>query len=317
MKWNKITIDTTTQATDMVSYTLAELGIEGVEVEDHVPLTPFEREKMYVDLLPDEIAPDDGKARISCYIDPEVDVKDLAKRITIEIDKLREYLEIGSGEITFGETEDKDWINNWKQYFKPFRLDENIIIKPTWEELKDKKPEDIVLEIDPGTAFGTGSHETTKLCISQIKKYMKPQDELLDVGTGSGILSILGLKLGAGHAVATDIDENAIIATKENMEVNHVSDKDLQVYQGNVLGDDTFCEKLGYGKYDIVVANILADVIIPLSSIARKFMKKDGYFITSGIIDMKMEEVRQAMETNGFQIVDVVTMGEWVSIVGK
>lgn len=315
MKWNKITIDTTVEATDMISYELNEMGIEGIEVEDHVPLTEEERKKMYVDLLPDEIAPNDGTAKISCYIEPDKDMEALSIQIRDMLNDIGNYMDIGAGTLTFGETADKDWINNWKQFFKPFRLDDTIIIKPTWETLSEQKDGDIVVEIDPGTAFGTGSHETTRLCISQIKKYLKKGDALLDLGCGSGILSIIALKLGAGQVAGTDIDPNAIIATNENLMVNHIPEGEMLAYEGNLLEDEELCQKVGEGKYDIVVANILADVIIPLSSIARRFMKKGGYFITSGIINTKENEVKQAMLSNGFEIVDVVTMGEWVSIV--
>ena len=316
MKWNKITIDTTVEATDMISYELNEMGIEGIEIEDHVPLTAEERKKMYVDLLPDEIAPNDGTAKISCYIDPEEDLEALSIKIREMLKGISRFMDIGAGTLTFGETKDKDWINNWKQFFKPFRLDDTIIIKPTWETLPDQRDGDIVVEIDPGTAFGTGSHETTRLCISQIKKYLKKGDALLDLGCGSGILSIIALKLGAGQVVGTDIDPNAIIATNENLAVNHIPEGDMLAYEGNLLEDEELCQRIGEGQYDIVVANILADVIIPLSAIARRFMKKGGYFITSGIINTKENEVKQAMIDNGFEIVDSIVMGEWVSIVG-
>lgn len=317
MKWNKITIDTTVEATDMISYELAELGIEGIEVEDHVPLTMEERKKMYVDLLPDEIAPNDGTAKISCYIDPDEDIEALSMKISQMLKEVGQFLDVGAATLSFGETEDKDWINNWKQFFKPFRLDDSIIIKPTWETVNDRKEGDIIVEIDPGTAFGTGSHETTRLCISQIKRFLKPGDKVLDLGCGSGILSIIALKLGAGKVVGTDIDPNAIIATKENLAVNHIEEGSMIPYEGNLLEDEALCEKIGEEQYDIVVANILADVIIPLSSIARRFMKEGAYFITSGIINTKEEEVKEAMVKNGFEIVDVIPMGEWVSIVGR
>lgn len=317
MKWNKITIDTTVEATDMISYELSELGIDGIEVQDHVPLTEEERKKMYVDLLPDEIAPNDGKAKIICYPDPEADFPLLVEKIKEKLTEISRFMDVGEATLHFGETKDEDWINNWKQYFKPFRLDENIIIKPTWETVPSKKEDDIVVEIDPGTAFGTGSHETTRLCISQIKRFMNKDAKVLDLGCGSGILSIIALKLGASKVVGTDIDPNAIIATNENLKVNHIPEGDMTAYEGNLLEDETLCKKIGDGQYDIVVANILADVIIPLSSIARRFMKKDGYFITSGIINTKEQEVAKAMKENGFEIVDTISMGEWVSIVGR
>lgn len=314
MKWKKLTIDTTTEATDMISYTLGEIGIEGIEVEDHVPLTEEDRKTMYVDLLPDEIAPDDGSAKISCYLEEDVDLIELAGKIHEELERLREFMDIGPATITFGETEDKDWINNWKQYFKPFRLDEDIIIKPTWEILEEVNEDDLVIQIDPGTAFGTGSHETTRLCITQLKKYITSNCKLLDAGCGSGILAIIGIKLGVKDAIGVDIDPNAITATFDNMAINEVTEEQLKVIQGNILEDQDFQDELGYDCYDIVVANILADVIVPLAGKVTPHLKKGGKFITSGIINTKEEEVKQALLNNDFTIEEVTRMGEWVSI---
>lgn len=317
LKWIKLSIETTTQAVDMISYTLGELGVEGIEVEDHVPLSDADRKVMYVDLLPDEIAPDDGTAIINCYLEEDQAIETLIDHINEELDHIEQFLPVGSRKITLGETEDKDWINNWKQYFKPFRLDDNIIIKPTWETLSEVKEDDLVIQIDPGTAFGTGSHETTKLCITQLKKYIKQDTELLDVGCGSGILSIIGLKLGVHKAFCTDIDPNAIRATLENCEINQITKDQLTVVQGNILEDDEFKKTIGFHCYDIVVANILADVICPLSGIAAQHLKEDGIFITSGIINTKEEEVKNALLTNHFEIIETTYMGEWVSITAR
>lgn len=320
MKWNKITINTTTQAEDMLSYELQEIGLCGVEVEDHVPLSEEDRKIMYVDLLPDEIAPDDGTARVSCYVDEKEDLREVLAKVKNILREMSSYMDIGSGEITLGETEEEDWINNWKVFFKPFRLDENIIIKPTWETVEDVKKGDIVVEIDPGTAFGSGSHETTKLCISQLKKYVHKDSEILDVGTGSGILSIIGLKLGAGHALATDIDPNAIRATEENFEVNHIKKEQAKVCQVNILDEAEAKQfyKQNQGKqYDIIVANILADVIMPLSGLVLPLMKEDGVFITSGIINTMEEPVKAAMEEHGLKVVEVHHMKDWVSVTAK
>lgn len=320
MKWNKITIETTTAAEDLLSYELQEIGLEGVEVEDHVPLSEEDRKIMYVDLLPDEIAPDDGTAKVSCYIDEKDDLDEALAKVKAILEEMSSYMDIGSGKITLGETEEEDWINNWKVFFKPFRLDDNIIIKPTWETVDDVKEDDIVVEIDPGTAFGSGSHETTKLCISQLKKYVSQDSQILDVGTGSGILSIIALKLGAGHAMATDIDPNAIRATEENFEVNHIAKEDAEVYQVNILDEEEskdFSEKNGNKKYDIVVANILADVIIPLSGLVLPLMKEDGVFIASGIINTMEEAVKEAILSNGMEIIEVHHMKDWVSVSAK
>jgi ribosomal protein L11 methyltransferase len=316
-KWNKFTIDTTTEAVDAISYQLGEMGIQGIEVIDHVPLSEEDRKTMYVDLLPDDIAPDDGTAKVVCYVDEDADVEALVADISVMMQELGQFLNVGDATISLGETKDEDWVNNWKKYFKPFRLDDNIIIKPTWEVLEDQKEDDIVVEIDPGTAFGTGSHETTKLCIHQLKKHIKEDTMLLDLGCGSGILSIIGLKLGVKQAVGTDIDPNAISATKENCEINGITKEQMTAYQGNLLTDEEFCKSLGTGCYDIVVANILADVIIPLCGIVTPFLKEDGLFVTSGIINTKEADVVAAMTENHLEIIEINHMKDWVSITAR
>lgn len=329
MKWKKLTLETTTEAVDLVSSMLDEIGIQGIEIEDKVPITEEEKQRMFIDILP-ELGPDDGVANVNFYLDVEEDENEVILKVKEGLEELSAFVNIGSGEIKASETEDKDWMNNWKEFFKPFRVDDTIVIKPTWETLSEVKDTDLVIEIDPGTAFGTGSHETTKLCILNMKKYMKPGDNLLDLGCGSGILSIIGMKLGAKLAVATDIDENAVNASVENAEVNHLKVKRLEVsdtvlrnegllelLDGNVIDDANLRKNIGQNCYDVVVSNILADVIIPLSDVVAEFMKPDGVWISSGIIDMKEEEVKQALDKNGFDIVEVTKMGDWVSIVAK
>lgn len=317
MKWTKITIESTTEATDMLSYVLGEYGVEGIEIEDNIPLSEKDRKAMFIDILP-ELPPDDGIARISCYIDDKIDVKDLCRYISEQLREMSAYMNTGSGNISIGETEDKDWINNWKEFFHPFRLENNIVIQPTWTEPAAAKADDIVIYIDPGTAFGTGSHETTKLCISNLKKYINPNGttDVLDAGCGSGILSIIAMKLGARKVYGIDIDEMAVEASMENLSLNKIPKEKFKVVQGDVIGDKEFADSVaGIGQYDIVVANILADVIIPLSAVIRPFMKENGVFITSGIIDKKEEAVKSALLENGFEIMDITYMGEWVSIV--
>lgn len=329
MKWKKLTLETTTEAVDLVSSMLDEIGIQGIEIEDKVPITEEEKQRMFIDILP-ELGPDDGVANVNFYLDVEEDENEIISKVKEGLEELSAFVNIGSGEIKASETEDKDWMNNWKEFFKPFRVDDTIVIKPTWETLSEVKDTDLVIEIDPGTAFGTGSHETTKLCILNMKKYMKPGDNLLDLGCGSGILSIIGMKLGANLAVATDIDENAVNASVENAEVNHLKVKRLEesdtvlrneglleLLDGNVIDDANLRKNIGQNCYDVVVSNILADVIIPLSDVVAEFMKPDGVWISSGIIDMKEEEVKQALDKNGFDIVEVTKMGDWVSIVAK
>lgn len=327
MKWTKMALTTTAEAEDLVINMLSELGIDGVEIEDNVPITEEEKKKMFIDILP-ELNEADHTAVISFYLDEDDNKEELMNSIKEGIEELRTFVEVGAGTIEVSETEDKDWINNWKEFFKPFRVDDSIVIKPTWETLENSKEEDIVIEIDPGVAFGTGSHETTKLCILNIKKYLKENAKVLDVGCGSGILSIIALKLGATTVAATDIDPNAVTAAHENAEVNHVvacdsleeleNDKNqMAIMAGDIISDERFRHMLGKESYDLVVANILADVIIPLSGVIAENMKPDGLFISSGIIEMKREEVKAALLKNQFEIVEETKMGDWVSFVCK
>jgi len=311
-RWNKYTLETTTEAVDLISYTLNELGIEGVEVEDHVPLQEADKKKLFIDILPD-MKPDDGKAYLSFYIDEAQDSASNIEHILAEIKLLSDFVSLGSLSCKESSTADEDWINNWKEYWKPFMVAENIMIKPTWETLTDVPKETLVVQLDPGTSFGTGMHHTTKLCISQLKKYLEPGQKLLDIGCGSGILSIIGLLLGAGEAAATDIDVHAVATAVENAKVNHILMDKYKVLCGDVISDKAFRQSLGMHKYDLVVANILADVIIPLAAVIKENMCQGGLFISSGIINSKETVVKEALIKNGFEIVDVIRSDEWVS----
>lgn len=315
MKWNKYTIKTTTEAEDLVSGMLLELGIEGIEIEDNVPLSEEDKKTMFIDILP-VLPPDEGVGYVSFYLDDGEDNEGMLVKVRAELDELRSFAEIGEGSITESQTEDKDWINNWKEFFKTFEVDD-IVIRPSWEKTDESHQGKIVIQIDPGTAFGTGMHETTQLCIRQLKKYVNSDTRLLDVGCGSGILSIIGLKLGAAEALGTDIDPNAITATHENIEVNHVPVDRFRVLTGNVIEDTALQEEVGLEKYDVVVANILADIIIPLSGVVSRFLKKGGIYITSGIINTKEEAVVKAIKENGLEILEITRQGEWVSVTAR
>lgn len=316
MKWKKFTIKTTTEAEDFISEMLSEAGIDGIEIEDKVPLTEKETKGMFIDILPD-LGPDDGEAMISFYLDNTYDIPSTLRRVEEGLKEVGTYVNVGSCEITESETEDKDWINNWKQYFKPFVVDD-LLIKPTWEEIPEGVEYKTLIEIDPGMAFGTGKHETTQLCIRGIRKYVKEGDQVLDVGTGSGILAICALLSGAAHTVGTDLDELAIDAARENAEVNHLKPEQYDVYIGNLIDDPAVKDAVGYGRYDVVVANILADVIIALQGEIAPHIKHGGIFITSGIIDMKEEAVKEAISANPeLEIIDVLHQGEWVSVVAR
>ncbi len=314
MIWTKLTIDTSCEAVDLISAFLDELGIEGIEVSDNVPLTDEELKTMFVD-IPLISGEDDGTARVSCFVDDSFDIESLKADIAKELIRLEEFIPVGAKTITLEKTDDdSNWQNNWKQYFKPVRMYDNILVVPAWEEEIDKKDDDILVKIESVLAFGTGGHETTRLCIGQIKKYLKPGQSVFDVGSGSGILSIISVFLGAGYVCGMDIDETAVKASLENAEANGLSEDRINFLCGNLLdGTGDVPER----KYDIVVANILADVIIPLSDVIRPFIKEDGIFITSGIINTKEEEVKTALIKNGFTIVDTVYMNDWVSIVCK
>ncbi len=316
MKWDKFTIETTTEAEDLISNMLMELGIEGMEIEDNIPLSKEDTMAMFVDILP-ELPPDEGKAKVNFYLEPDEDHEELLSKVKEGLEELRTFVEVGAGTITQSQTEDKDWMNNWKQYFKPFTVDD-ILIKPTWEEIPEEDTDKLLIQIDPGTAFGTGMHETTQLCIRQLKKYVAPETKLLDVGTGSGILSIVALKLGAASAVGTALDPNAISAARENMESNQISPEKFQVMIGNIIDDKELQKQIGFGCYDIVVANILADIIIPLQAMIASQIKPGGLFISSGIIDMKEQAVLSAIETNPeLEVTEITRQGEWVSITAK
>lgn len=319
MKWKKFTLTTTTEAVDLVSSAFDEIGIEGIEIEDNIPLTEAETKGMFIDILP-ELPPDEGVAKVSFYLDgdetPEETMMTL-KKVEEALEELKLFCDLGACTIEASETEDKDWINNWKQYFKPFTVDD-ILIKPTWEEIPEEHKDKLLIQIDPGTAFGTGLHETTQLCIRQLKKYVTPETTVIDVGTGSGILGIAALKLGAKHVFGTDLDENAIVAVAENLESNDIPAADFDVVQGNIIDDKAVQDQAGYECYDIAVANILADVIIMLQAEIPVHIKKGGIFITSGIIDMKEEAVKEAFAANdAFEVIEITHQGDWVSVTAR
>ena len=316
LKWNKYTLKTTAEAEDIISNMMMEAGIEGIEIEDKVPLSESDKQQMFVDILPD-IPEDDGVAYISFYLEPEADQEAMLAKVREGLQEIESWgMKIGEGTITASETEDKDWINNWKQYFHQFYVDD-ILIKPSWEEVKPEDEDKMLIQIDPGTAFGTGMHETTQLCIRQLRKFLTKETVLLDVGTGSGILSIISLKLGAKKAVGTDLDPCAIEAVKENTEVNGIDPASFEVMIGNIIDDKAVQDRVGYGCYDIVVANILAEVLVPLTPVILAQLKPGGIYITSGIIDDKEELVVKTVKDCGLEVLEVTYQGEWVSVTAR
>ena len=315
MKWNRFTVKTKTEAEDIVISTLAEVGIEGVEIQDKQPLTEEDKAQMFVDIMPEGPA-DDGIAYLNFYLEEDADKEAILKDVREALDDLKNFMDIGEATIEESQTEDKDWINNWKQYFHQFYVDD-ILIVPTWEEVKAEDKDKMILHIDPGTAFGTGMHETTQLVIRQLKKYVTPDTEMLDVGTGSGILGIVALKLGAKHVLGTDLDPCAVPAVAENKEANQIVDETFDMVIGNIIDDKAIQDQAGYEKYDIVTANILADVLIPLTPVIVNQMKKGAYYITSGILDVKEEVVVEAVKAAGLTVVEVTHQGEWVSVTAR
>ena len=315
MKWNRFTVKTKTEAEDIVISTLAEVGIEGVEIQDKQPLTEEDKAQMFVDIMPEGPA-DDGVAYLNFYLEEDADKEAILKDVREALDDLRNFMDIGEATIEESQTEDKDWINNWKQYFHQFYVDD-ILIVPSWEEVKAEDKDKLILHIDPGTAFGTGMHETTQLVIRQLKKYVTPDTEMLDVGTGSGILGIVALKLGARHVLGTDLDPCAVPAVAENKEANQIVNETFDMVIGNIIDDKAIQDQAGYEKYDIVTANILADVLIPLTPVIVNQMKKGAYYITSGILDVKEEVVVEAVKAAGLTVVEVTHQGEWVSVTAR
>ncbi len=315
MKWNRFTVKTKTEAEDIVISTLAEVGIEGVEIQDKQPLTEEDKAQMFVDIMPEGPA-DDGIAYLNFYLEEDADKEAILKDVREALDDLKNFMDIGEATIEESQTEDKDWINNWKQYFHQFYVDD-ILIVPSWEEVKAEDKDKMILHIDPGTAFGTGMHETTQLVILQLKKYVTPDTEMLDVGTGSGILGIVALKLGAKHVLGTDLDPCAVPAVAENKEANQIVDETFDMVIGNIIDDKEIQDQAGYEKYDIVTANILADVLIPLTPVIVNQMKKGAYYITSGILDVKEEVVVEAVKAAGLTVVEVTHQGEWVSVTAR
>ena len=326
MKWVRFRIKTVTKAEDIIISTLYDIGLEGAQIEDKVPLTALEKEQMFVDILP-EGQEDDGIAYLSFFVEKKedgslevqgqsTDKEQVVEAVRKELEDLRLFCEIGEGSITVDETEDIDWINNWKQYFHQFYIDDILVI-PSWEDVKVEDREKLVLHIDPGTAFGTGMHETTQLCIRQLRKYITSDTRLLDVGTGSGILGILSLMFGARHVVGTDLDICAVEAVAQNCEANGIVQGQFDLLIGNIITEKEIQDQVGYGCYDIVVANILADVLVPLTPVIVGQLKEGGIYITSGIIDDKEDTVVKAVEAAGLTVLEVTYQGEWVSVTAR
>ncbi len=335
MEWNKYTIKTTTQAVDVISGILMELGIYGLEVQDHVPISESDKQKMFIDILP-VLPPDDGTAYVSFYVkqgkgqtagfgmtvsgadgleECQLPEEELLAELRERLKTAAAFMDIGEASIQKEVTPEEDWNSNWKSFFKPFSVG-RFLIKPTWEPA-EAAPGQYMIEIDPGLAFGTGQHETTRLCLEQIEAEGKPGIRVLDLGCGSGILAIAACKMGAESVLAVDIDPAAAEAAQENGKLNGLDPDRYRVLTGNVLEDEKLRQQLG-GGYDMAVANILADVIVPLAATAGQFLKPGGLFISSGILYTKEQDVVQAIQAAADLELDSITReGDWVCVCAR
>lgn len=315
MNWLQIAVETTREGIDMVCDVLTGIGISGFEIEDKDDFNTFlEENRQSWDYVDEDLYNEkQGPTKVKVYIEEDEKAQEVIASIKSALAHIA-CEEYGTLDLTIENMAQEDWENNWRQYFKPLYVGDNIIIKPHWEEVENAEGK-LVFEIDPGMTFGSGQHETTRMCVEALEKTVSKGCRVADLGCGSGILSVIALLLGAEYAYAVDIDPNCEKIAYENAALNGVGKDTYLVQCGNVLTDDKLSEKLSNEKYDIVVANIVADVIIPLSRKVRSFMKEGGFFITSGIIDFRMEEVKNALEENGFDIIEVKHDGDWYAFV--
>lgn len=311
MNWTEVTVKTTTEAVEAISNILLEERCGGVMIEDPKDFLFQKKNELDWDYVEEEVfnkSNQDG-VLIKTYIPEERNVLELVETIKAKIFLLPSYgLDIGEGAVSLSNVNESDWANEWKKYYKPTKIGKKIVVKPTWEDY-EKQEGDLIIELDPGMAFGTGTHETTSMCIRELEKYVDERKRVFDIGCGSGILAIAAAKLGAKEVVAGDLDEVAVKVSKENCELNNVSDKVI-VKHGSLF-------EVVEGNADVIVANIIADIIKILANDVSKFLSKDGVFISSGIIHAKIDEVVEALEKNGFEIVEIVKLGEWSAIVSK
>ncbi len=347
MEWTKYTIHTTEAAEDLIGYMLSEMGIIGVEIEDKVPVTAAENGGYFGDVVP-EPPENDHLAEISFYLkkspgeglvseayDPgtgpiardgesesdrrereilQADPEEVLARVREGLAEIASYCDIGEGTITADVTGEEDWVNNWKNYFHQFSVS-GVRIVPSWEEAGDGD-EDVVLHIDPGTAFGTGAHESTQLAIAGLRKYLKPGDRVLDIGTGSGILGMLAAKLGASYVFATDLDPNVPAALEENLSKNEICRERFGFILGDIATNEAVKAAAGDG-YDLVLANIIAEILAGITPAVPRHIKKGGVYVTSGILITHADLVREAMREADFTILEETTMGEWMSIAAR
>lgn len=310
MEWTSVIIHTKDEAVELIADMLYSIDVKGIEIVDN-KLSEYEKENLIVDYIDNNLSVTDS-IKIICYFSEEEDIEQKISEIEGHLIELKNHIDIGDGTITRSITKEEDWANNWKQYYKPFKVGEHIVIKPTWEEYDDLKEDDLLIEIDPGMAFGCGTHETTSMCITHLEHSVQKGDYVLDVGCGSGILSIVSAKLGAKKVTAIDLDKTAVKICKENIELNHLTDV-IQVVHGDLVSqiDDSG------NKSDIVVANIMADIILLLIDDIKSVLKTNGFFISSGIILDRLPEIEDKLQAYNFEIIEKTNLGEWVAITSK
>lgn len=309
MSWTEITVITTPEAVDAVSGILYMTNVAGISIEDPTLIEESNRVTWLWDVLDKDVEDryKEEKGVLKAYYPSGADIENVLLEIHEGIERAKEYVNVGNYSISHKSVEEEDWENSWKKYYKPVKIGKNILIKPVWEETPQNG--EIVIELDPGMAFGSGTHETTKMCLKLLEEYVKPFSSVLDIGTGSGILAIGAAKLGAAEINAVDIDSVAVKVAKENAQLNKVADK-INITCGNLA------EKVS-GTYDIVVANIIADAVIALSADAAKFLKDDGLYITSGIIEHRLDDVKNALTEYGFNIIHIERDRDWAAVVCK
>ena len=324
MKWRKYTVATTEEAEEAVVGALYMLGIDSVEIEDKAPVSPEANRGLFGEVLPD-LPEDDHLARISFFAEMKDDALPEEEQLLLDqvrgaIAEMRSYIDIGEGTVTTSETEDKDWINKWKEHFHSFYVDD-IRIVPTWEEIPDGgEGAAMTLRIDPGTAFGTGKHESTQIAIRELRECVSEGDAVLDIGTGSGILGIIALKSGASYVYGTDIDEVAFPALTDNLANNGIAPETFDTALCNVITDEDARKEVmrhAPGGYKVVAANIIAEILADLTPFVPDFLAPGGYFITSGILREKEMLVRSAMEKAGLTVLKTTYQGDWCGVMAQ